>query len=99
LLNLAGIEPLNGVVIAMARTRCIPNVFEFKAFAAFLPGNYCPYIFGIPIVVNGSGPNHKGSGSQWRRHFRSDLAQPCYRTVRSVVDERDQPIEYRGPAQ
>ena len=57
-LQSAGIEALNGDAIAMARSRCIPNVFEIKAFTAFFPGDFRPDIFGIPIVINGASSNH-----------------------------------------
>ena len=60
----------------MARSRCIPNGFEIKAFMAFVRRDYRPDIFGIPILIDGAGSNHKDSGSQWRRLLRFDLAQP-----------------------
>jgi hypothetical protein len=93
------IEDLNGAAIAMARSRCIPNGFETKTFTAFIRRDYRPDIFGIPISIDGAGSNHKGSGSQWRRLLRFDLAQPGNRSIRRVVDECDQPVEYRGTAQ
>ena len=62
-LHSAETETLNGAAIAMARSRCVSNVFEIKAFSAFFPGSPCLDRFGVPISSHSSGSNHKDSGS------------------------------------